>query len=116
MATRLPGRITFLFLITLLFATPLLAANGRITGRITRADGSGIGGVIVQVVELSRVELTSQNGDFVLSVPPGTYTLNFTAGDQVATEANVTVTDGGTTRVDKQVDWQLSVAETITVY
>jgi outer membrane receptor for ferrienterochelin and colicins len=114
-ATRSSGRIAFLFLVTLLFSTPLFAANGRIDGRITRADGSGIGGVIVQIVELSRVELTTPQGDFHFDVAPGTYTLNFAAGDQAATET-VTVASGETSRVAKQVDWNLSIAETITVY
>lgn len=103
------------FLIALL-AVPLFAAQGHITGRITRADGTGIGGVIVQAVETSQVALTEPSGAFTLSVAPGTYTVQFVAGEQVATEQNVTVSSGGTTRVDKQVDWNLSIAETITVY
>lgn len=116
MHPRTAGRITLLAFVSLLFTLPLLAANGRIVGRITRSDGSGIGGVIVQVVELSRVETTDAHGDYILSVAPGTYTMNFAAGDQAVAESNVVVTSGGTTRVDKQVDWNLSVAETITVY
>jgi iron complex outermembrane receptor protein len=94
----------------------MFAANGYISGRITRANGSGIGGVIVQVLAIDRVELTDSNGNFRIDVPPGTYNVQFVAGDQVATENSVTVTSGATTRVDKQVDWNLSVAETITVY
>src|SRR5687768_18414581 len=116
MALRLPVRTLFLGFCILLLTTSAFAANGRIAGRITRANGAGIGGVIVQVVELSRVELSDVNGDFRFDVPPGTYTVSFVAADQAATENNVTVTAGGTTRVDKQVDWNLSVAETITVY
>jgi len=104
--------LTFLILTT----TSLFAANGTIAGRITRDDKSGIGGVIVQVVELSKVDLTDRNGDFSFSVPPGTYSLSFVAADHAATENGVTVTGGSTTRVDKTVDWTLSVAETITVY
>ena len=116
MAFRRSVRVLCLLIIVSLVALPLLAANGRISGRITRSDGSGIGGVIVQVVELSRAIITESDGAFVLDVPPGTYTLNFVAGDQATTESNVVVTDGATTRVDKQVDWRLSIAETITVY
>ncbi|HEX8169847.1 MAG TPA: TonB-dependent receptor [Thermoanaerobaculia bacterium] len=111
-------RLRFLVLaaLTLLVATPLLAAHGHISGRITRNDGSGIGGVIVQVVETSQVVLSDSNGDFVFEVAPGTYSLSFVAGDQATTQNNVVVASGGTTRVDKKVDWNLSVAETITVY
>ncbi|MFL6248846.1 MAG: TonB-dependent receptor domain-containing protein [Thermoanaerobaculia bacterium] len=100
----------------MLFATSAFAQQGHISGRITRNNGSGIGGVIVQIVELSQVELSDANGNFRFSVPPGTYTVSFVAGDQAVTESNVVVAAGGTTRVDKQVDWNLSVAETITVY
>ncbi|HYO78757.1 MAG TPA: carboxypeptidase regulatory-like domain-containing protein, partial [Thermoanaerobaculia bacterium] len=113
---RLHLRISLLVLCLLLLAPAVFAANGRISGRITRPDGSGIGGVIVQVVETSQVELSDANGEFRFSVPPGTYSLSFVAAEQAATETNVVVTSDGTTRVDKQVDWKLSVAESITVY
>jgi iron complex outermembrane receptor protein len=103
-------------ILIVLFAVPLFAAQGRITGRITRADGTGIGGVIVNAIEASQGTLTEPNGTFTLSVPPGTYTVQFVAGEQVATENGVTVESGGSTKVDKKVDWNLSIAETITVY
>jgi outer membrane receptor for ferrienterochelin and colicins len=103
-------------MLLLLFAFPLFAAHGHITGKITRADGTGIGGVIVNVIEASQGTLTDANGSFVVEVPPGSYTVQFVAGEQVATENAVAVESNGTTRVDKKVDWQLSVAETITVY
>ncbi|HYI13432.1 MAG TPA: TonB-dependent receptor [Thermoanaerobaculia bacterium] len=116
MASRLSARVLALALLTLLAVPSLFAANGRIAGRITRADGSGIGGVIVQIVELSRVELTDSDGNFRFdAVPEGSYTLSMVAVDNAVNE-NVTVAGGQTARVDKQVDWQLSVAETITVY
>jgi outer membrane receptor for ferrienterochelin and colicins len=115
MALRRSVRSLFLALCLFSFAGSAFA-QGYIAGRITRANGSGIGGVIVQVVELSQVELSDANGNFRFGVPPGTYTVTFVAGDQAVTENNVAVTGGATTRVDKQVDWNLSVAETITVY
>jgi len=116
MALRRSVRPLFLGFLLTLFATAAFAQQGHIAGRITRADGSGIGGVIAQVVELSRVELTDANGNFRFNVPPGTYTVQFVAGEQVETQNGITVTADTTTRVDKQVDWNLSVAETITVY
>ncbi len=116
MAHRRSVRSLFLGFALMLLATSAFAQSGNIAGRITRANGSGIGGVIVQVVELSRVELSDSDGNFRFSgVPAGAYTVQFTAAEQVATE-NVNVTAGATTRADKQVDWNLSVAETITVY
>jgi outer membrane receptor for ferrienterochelin and colicins len=116
MAVRRSVRSLFIGFCLILVSTALFAAQGRITGRITRADGSGIGGVIVQVRELRRVEASDANGNFRFDVPPGTYTVEFVAGDQVALENNVVVTDGATTNIDKKVDWTLSLAETITVY
>lgn len=116
MAHRRSVRSLFFGFCLMLLATSAFAQQGTITGRITRANGSGIGGVIVQVVELSRVELSDAGGNFRFAVPAGTYSIQFVAGEQAATESNVAVTAGNTTRVDKQVDWNLSVAETITVY
>jgi outer membrane receptor for ferrienterochelin and colicins len=116
MAHRRSVQSLFLGFCFLLIASSAFAQQGQISGRITRANGSGIGGVIVQVVELSRVELSDSNGNFQFAVPAGTYTVQFVAGEQAVTENNVAVTAGATTRVDKEVDWNLSVAETITVY
>src|ERR1700741_2817843 len=116
MAHRRSVQSLFLGFCLLLIASSAFAQQGQISGRITRANGSGIGGVIVQVVELSRVELSDANGNFQFAVPAGTYTVQFVAGEQAVTENNVAVTAGATTRVDKEVDWNLSVAETITVY
>jgi outer membrane receptor for ferrienterochelin and colicins len=109
-------RVLSVGILACLFAVSLFAAQGHITGRITRADGSGIGGVIVQVLETGEAQLSDANGDFRFAVPPGTYSLQFVAGEQVATEPGVVVASGATARVEKKVDWNLSIAETITVY
>ncbi len=116
MASRQLVRTLCLGVLLTFLAVSVFAADGHITGRISRENGSGIGGVIVQVIETSDVQLSDANGDFRFSVPAGTYSLQFVAGENVTTESNVTVTGGQTTRVDKKVDWNLSVAETITVY
>ncbi len=116
MADRRSVLSLFLGFCLTLLATSVFAQQGHISGRITRTNGSGIGGVIVQVVEISKVELSDANGNFSFAVPAGTYNLQFVAGEQAVAENNVSVTAGNTTRVDKQVDWNLSVAETITVY
>jgi outer membrane receptor for ferrienterochelin and colicins len=109
-------RVLSITLLTLLCAMPLLAAQGHISGRVTRADGSGIGGVIVQALEAGAATLTEPNGSYTLAVQPGTYTVQYVAGDNSTTENNVVVGSGENKTVNKQVDWQLSVAETITVY
>lgn len=110
-------RAHFLFVVvSLLVSAPLFAAHGHIEGRVVRPDGTGLGGVIVEVAEKSLVEATDSSGRFRFELDPGVYTLRFAAGDQTATETGVTVTEGQTARVEKQVDWKLSLAETITVY
>jgi iron complex outermembrane receptor protein len=110
-------RLFTLGLLIALSTTALLAADGRITGRIARTDGSAIGGVIVEVVELRRATLTDSSGMFNFDgVPPGTYNLRFVAGEQIDTQSGVEVGSGQTQRIEKRVDWRLSVAETITVY
>jgi iron complex outermembrane receptor protein len=106
-----------LLLVTLLFAFTSLAAwaDGRISGKVTRSDGSPLPGVVVQAIGTGKATLTDSTGVFLLEgVPAGRYDLSFTAGEHAAQEG-VTVTDGETTRVDKQVDWRISIAETITV-
>ena len=109
-------RTFVLSLLVFLVTLPLLAAHGHIEGRVTRSDGTGLGGVIVELLELSLVEATDSNGRFRFEIDPGIYTLRFTAGDQTDTQRAVRVTEAETTRLEKQVDWKLSLAETITVY
>lgn len=108
---------TVLLLSVLLAATVLAQASGRIAGRVTRADGSGLSGVIVSISEIGQAVVTDANGNYAFNnVPAGSYTLVFTAGDQAETLSNATVTGGATTRADKIVDWQPTFAESITVY
>jgi len=104
-------------LLLILFAAAVSAqTTGRISGRVVRDTGSGIGGVIVVVNEISDATTTDANGSFSFDgVPAGTYNLTFTAGDKVETAA-VTVASGQTATVEKRVDWQMNFAESITVY
>ncbi len=91
--------------------------SGRISGQVTRKDGGPVGGVVVSVNEVSLATLTDINGRYAFDgLAPGTYSLNFSAGESAEVEQNVTVTPGTTTTVDRAVEWNLSLAETITVY
>jgi outer membrane receptor for ferrienterochelin and colicins len=109
-------RLPILVLTVLLLVATSVFADGRITGRVTRSDGSPLPGVIVQAIGTARAVVTDSNGSYVLEgIPAGTYTLSFTAGEHTASQDNVTVTDGATTRADQNVEWRISIAETITV-
>lgn len=99
-------------------AVPLLAqGSGRIQGRVARTDGTGLGGVTVVVSESGAVQITSADGSYNFEgVAAGSYTLSFGLGDYSTTELGVVVEGGGTATVDKSVDWDVSFAETITVF
>ena len=102
--------------LVLVCAVPALAQNGEIEGRVEREDGRGVGGVTVIVSELGTVEITGSDGRFAFrGVPAGTYNLSFTLGDN-ATSKTVEVAAAGTTSVEEVVDWDVSFAETITIY
>jgi outer membrane receptor for ferrienterochelin and colicins len=112
-------RIVLIALASLLLGLgPALAqlTGGRIAGKVTRADGTGIGGVSVRIDELDLSTLTRSDGTYELAdVPVGTYNLTFSLVDRTETEAGVQVTAGETRTLDKAVDWDVSFAETITV-
>ncbi|HXU45630.1 MAG TPA: TonB-dependent receptor [Thermoanaerobaculia bacterium] len=110
---------TWLFSLWFGFAAVSLFAqgSGRIEGQLARQDGSGIGGVTVVIQTTGQATLTDSSGRFTLQpVPAGTYDLSFSAGDRTDTATGVEVTAGRTTQVDRKVDWDISFAETITVF
>ena len=100
----------------LLCAVPALAQGGEIDGTVTRENGKGLGGVTVVVSELGLVEITDNSGRYAFrNVPAGTYNLAFSLGDDADADS-VEVTAGGRTTTDLTVDWDVSFAETITVF
>lgn len=92
-------------------------APGRIRGRLLDDDDRGIAGASVTIDALSRAEVTGPNGEFDFrNVPPGTYDLQFTLSDNVDTMNGVVVAVGQTTDADHTVGWNMSFADTVTVY
>lgn len=91
--------------------------DGRLAGRLTKPDGSALSGVSVVVSTAGLATISDSNGAWSLDhVPAGTVAVGFTAGEYSETVADVAVAAGATTRVDRAFDWQLSYAETITVF
>jgi len=105
-------------LAVLLASVPVWAqGSGRIEGRITRPEGNPVGGVAVVLQGVGRATITDNQGNYDFDdVPPGTYTLSLTLGNQSATEDDVEVSAGETTDVTTVVDWKISFIETITVF
>lgn len=107
-----------LCLLLLLAGSGLAMAQeqGRIEGRVTREDGTGITGVSVRLDQLDQVVLTDAEGNFYFAhVPPGSYTLTYSLLDYTDTQESVEVTAGQTAAVDRVLDWDVSFAESITV-
>lgn len=109
-------RLMSLILALLMGGTALAQQTGRIEGTVTRVDGSGLPGVIVVVDGTNAATLTDSNGRFSLTAPAGTHTVLLTGGQNVEVIDGVTVRAGQTVRISREVAWDLSFAETITVY
>lgn len=93
-------------------------STGRIAGQITvQADGSALSGAAVVLNETGAALVTNVTGAFSFGgLPPGTYSLSFTLGDNSTTETGIEVKAGATTVVQVEVPWDVSFAETITVF
>lgn len=97
-------------------AVPALAQSGGIDGTVVRDNGKGVGGVTVVVSEAGLVEITNNDGSFRFNgLAAGTYNLSISLGDNAESQ-EVEVTSGQATPVEFKVDWDVSFAETITVF
>ena len=104
--------------LALLVLLPALAhaQQGRIEGQVVRGDGRGVAGVTVVINELSLTDITRSDGSFSFpAVPAGTYSLSLALGDQTDTITDVVVSADQTVRVDKTVEWEAGLSETLTV-
>jgi len=78
--------------------------NGTITGVVSNAIlGTPISGASVTVVELNLTVYTDANGVYVVSVPPGTYTLNASATGYAPSAKSVTLGENETVIVNFQL-------------
>jgi iron complex outermembrane receptor protein len=112
-ASKAACRILLIVVCALALSTDVWA-QGRLDGRITRPDGTGISGVLVSLTELQRDTVSDGNGAWVLSrVPEGAYTVLLTLAE-FSDSQRVTVS-GATTTIDRTLDWNLRFTDTIVV-
>lgn len=97
------------------FGAARAEAAGDLAGQVTRADGTPLPGVEIFLPEVNRHAVTDERGNWaVADVPAGEVEVTFSAGDY-SESATATVAEGAVVRLDRQFDWELSFAETITV-
>jgi len=110
--------LVLLLLVSSLTTLPASAQEpGRIEGRLVDSEGHGLGGVTVTLNEVSQAEVTAGNGSFVFrNVPPGTYSLTFTLEENADTLTDVVVGAGATEKILHEVAWDISFADTMTVF
>jgi iron complex outermembrane receptor protein len=90
--------------------------HGRIQGQVKKA-GNPVEGVDVFLEERSLSTITDINGVYSFNrIPPGKYTLTFTHEKNSLTKEAVAVEDGVTTVCDVDVEWDVLLSHTITVY
>src|SRR5262245_46636452 len=100
--------------VVLLLAGADALASGRIEGRVTRRDGSGVSGVTVVVNETGNSTLTDPEGRFTLSdLAPGTVKITFLLGTN-SIAADRVVNDDSSVTIEQVVDWTAGFAETVT--
>ncbi|MFW6175607.1 MAG: TonB-dependent receptor [Acidobacteriota bacterium] len=117
MGNSLSKAVLGLTVLFLFGASAVEAQSGRIEGRLVDSDGHGVEGAAVTVAELEEATVTERGGHFELrNVPPGTYTVTFTLNENVETVADVQVDEGATRRIEHTVAWNVSFADTLTVY
>lgn len=113
-------RVTTLLTTIFLVAWPLALAaqgTGTLAGQVMDDEGNPLGGVTVVVNEVSMAEITSSDGRYELTgVPDGTYSVTLSLGDHTRTVEEVVVRPGQETTLDQELDWEVSFAETITVF
>jgi iron complex outermembrane receptor protein len=80
-------------------------ASGRLEGRVTRRDGSSVGGVTVLVNETRNSTLTDPEGRFAFSdLAPGTVKVTFLLGANSITTDRVVI-DNSSVTIELVVDW-----------
>ena len=90
--------------------------SGRIEGRVTGPDDSGLGGVTVVVQETGQARISDRDGAFDFgTLPAGLYTLTFRLSKRTLIEQDVELLEGQTLFLEQEVGLDREFVETITV-
>ncbi|RLJ69581.1 TonB-dependent receptor domain-containing protein [Pedobacter alluvionis] len=97
--TKLNYRLVKDFII--IDAKPIPAKPGRVSGKITDDKGQAVPGASVRVIETGSGAMSAVDGTYVLNLPPGTYTLEFSfISFQTQRVTGVVVTEDKSTPLD----------------
>ena len=90
----------FTFFILLCWSLGTFAQNGTIKGVVTDSDGEALIGASIIIQEISKGEVSDENGIYSISVPPGTYNLISSYVGYADKTASVIVAANETTTLD----------------
>ncbi|HHB77972.1 MAG TPA: TonB-dependent receptor [Saprospiraceae bacterium] len=107
-------RLFMSFFIALITTWGLSAQNGIISGKVT--DGTeGLIGASVQVVGTSTGTVTDINGNYSISIAPGSYSIEVTYVGYATQRKDVTVSSGSDTKMDFLLTEGLGLDEIVVV-
>ncbi len=115
---RFAARLAALVGVLAVSATPLLAQNGTITGRVTdAAKGTPVAAAQVQVAGINLGTVSGEDGTFrIVNVPAGTYTVIVRRiGFSERRTPNVVVTANGTATVNAALEEATSTLNAVAV-
>ncbi|HVO18174.1 MAG TPA: carboxypeptidase regulatory-like domain-containing protein [Anaeromyxobacter sp.] len=97
-------------------STTTLTVPGTVSGKVTNASKAAVAGVVVTPNPASvPAATTDSSGNYSLQLPPGNFSLTFTAANyEPATASGVSVSAGATTTVNQQLSASTLVV-TVTV-
>ncbi|MEM9836888.1 MAG: TonB-dependent receptor [Bacteroidota bacterium] len=81
----------------------LVAQNGNLTGLVTDGSGEPLIGASVFVPSLSKGTVTTDNGTYALSLPPGAHVVTFSYTGFQDVSQKVDITANGTTTLDMRL-------------
>jgi TonB-linked SusC/RagA family outer membrane protein len=86
---------SIILLITANFFCLAMAAQVKISGKVTGKDGKGLSGISVIIKNTNLGTATDSDGSYMLNadVKPGTYTLEFSGVGYTKTNAGITISD-----------------------